>query len=139
MYDTIVVATDGSGSANRAVTHALEQAERFGATLHGIYVVDTKVHAEPAFSNIELATHEIEEYGDHLLDEINERADDLGIEFVSMCCHGRPHQEIISYADGIDADMIVIGFQGLSHTEHETIGSVTERVVRSAGRPILIG
>ena len=34
MYDRILVATDGSADANRAVTHALEQAEQHGAEAH---------------------------------------------------------------------------------------------------------
>lgn len=138
MYDAILIGTDGSPAANRAVVHALEQAERFDAVLHGIYVVDVQRFPEPALSSAELTTHECEEYGQDLLDEIGTRAADLDIDFVSECCHGLPHAEVISYADEVDADLIVLGFQGLSHRRGETIGSVTERVVRAAGRPVLV-
>ena len=41
MHDTAVVATDSSADANRAATHALEQAEQHGAELHAVFVVDT--------------------------------------------------------------------------------------------------
>lgn len=138
MYETVLVGTDGSASANRAVVHALEQAEANGATLHGIYVVDSQRYPEPALSTSELSTHECEEYGQELLDDIEERAHDLELEFVGECCHGLPHEEIVSYADEIDADLVVLGFQGQSHQRGETIGSVTERVVRRCGRPVLI-
>lgn len=138
MYDTILVGTDGSPSANRAIVHALEQAEGNTATLHGIYVVDSQRFPEPALSSSELTTHECEDQGQELLDEIKERAEDLDVEFVSKCCHGLPHEEIVTYADEIDADLVVLGFQGQSHQRGETIGSVTDRVVRRCGRPVLV-
>jgi nucleotide-binding universal stress UspA family protein len=85
MYETILVATDGSTDANRAVTHALEQAEQHGS----------------------------------------ER-------------HGNPSVEIINYADDIDAGLIVLGYHGHSHQTTDNIGSVTDRVVQNAGRPVLV-
>mgnify|MGYP000503482836 CR=1 FL=1 len=138
MYDTVLVATDGSGPGNRAVTHALEQAEQFGATLHGIYVVDTDRYSEPALSSMELETTEAEEWGNQQLQEVSERGDELGIEVVTKCCHGKPYNEIIGYADEIDADLVVLGYQGHSHTETDQIGSVTDRVVQNVGRPVMV-
>lgn len=138
MYDTILVATDGSGPANRAVTHALEQAEQAEATLHAIFVVDTDQYAEPALSSIEIETNAIEDWGQTELDEAAVRGDSLGVDVVTKCCHGKPHVEIIGYSDEIDADLIVIGYQGHSHEDMEQIGSVTDRVVQNAGRPVLV-
>lgn len=138
MYDTILVATDGSADANRAVTHALEQAEQHGATLHGIFVVDTAVHAEPALSSGELDTIAVEEWGDEQLTEIVERGEGLEIEVETYSCHGKPYLEIIEYADEIDADLLVLGFHGQDHTTTDQIGSVTDRVVQNAGRPVLV-
>lgn len=138
MYDTILVATDGSGSANRAVTHALEQAEQHGAEVHAIYVVDTDRYAEPALSSAELETIEIEEWGQQQLGEVVERGEQLGIEVDTQCCHGKPYKEIINYGDDIDADLVVLGYQGHSHTQTDQIGSVTDRVVQNVGRPVLV-
>lgn len=138
MYDTILVATDGSASANRAVVHSLEQAEQFGATLHAIYVVNTDRHPEPALSSSELETTEVEDWGNQELKEIAERGEDLGIEVVTRCCHGKPYREIIGYADEIDADLVVLGYQGHSHTETDQMGSVTDRVVQNVGRPVMV-
>lgn len=138
MYERILVGTDGSPSADRAITHALEQADRHGATLYGIFVVDTSRYGEPALSSDELVTDEIEDMGREYLGELEEQARDLDVEFVRRTCHGRPHEEIINYADDIDADMIVLGYQGQSHTQTDTIGSVAERVVRSGVRPTFV-
>ncbi len=138
MYSTILVATDGSADANRAVTHALEQAKQHGATLHAIFVVDTDRYSEPALSSMELETIEIEEWGDQRLSEIEQRADKAGVDVVTRCCHGKPYREVITYADEIDADLTVLGYHGHSHAETDQIGSVTDRVVQSAGRPVLV-
>lgn len=138
MYETILVATDGSTDANRAVTHALEQAEQHEADLHGIFVVDTDRYHEPALSSLELETNEIEQWGNDQLAEISERAKGLDVDVTTRCCHGKPFVEIINYADQVDASLIVLGYHGHSHAETDNIGSVTDRVVQNAGRPVLI-
>lgn len=138
MYDTVLVATDGSADATRAATHALEQAEQHGATLHAIFVVDTDRYSEPALSSAELETNEIEQWGHQQLEEIDERGEGLDVGVTTQCCHGKPYVEIINYADEIDADLIVLGYHGHSHTETDQIGSVTDRVVQNAGRPVLV-
>mgnify|MGYP006285899409 CR=1 FL=1 len=138
MYETILVGTDGSADANRAVVHALDQAAANGAALHAIFVVDTSRYGEPALSSTELVVDAIEDWGHERLDEVVERADDLDVDVVTRCCHGDPHAEIIGYADDVDADVIVLGYQGQSHESSDHIGSVTDRVVRTAGRPVLV-
>lgn len=138
MYETILVATDGSADANRAVTHALEQAEQHDASLHAMFVVDTDRYAEPALSTTELETTEVEDWGNQELSEIAERGEELDIDVTPKCCHGKPYREIINYADEIDADLVVLGYHGHAHSAGEQIGSVTDRVVQNAGRPILV-
>ena len=49
MIDTIVVATDGSASVQRAVAASLDLAARFEAAVHALYVVDSgEVDSSPA-------------------------------------------------------------------------------------------
>ena len=138
MYDTILVGTDGSANANRAVVQALDQAEEFDAELHAIFVVTTNRHDDPALGTNEHSPAEVETQGQEFLDDIARRAADLDVEFEGHTTAGRPHEEIVSYADTIDADMIVLGYQGHSHSDPRTIGSTTDRVVRTAGRPTLV-
>jgi nucleotide-binding universal stress UspA family protein len=138
MYGTVLVGTDGSAPANRAIVEALEEAERSDATLHAIFVVDRALYDEPALSSAELATDEIEDWGQQQLQEVADRGENLGVEVVTRCCHGTPHAEIVEYADEIDADLLVLGYQGQSHTKSDHIGNVTERVVRNAGRRVLV-
>jgi nucleotide-binding universal stress UspA family protein len=137
MYDRILVPTDGSEPANRAIEHTLALAEQYGATVYVLHVVDTSRYGEPALSSTEIVLHELEERGHELLDEATDMADDRGLTVETKLCHGRPHREITEYADEVETDLIVLGYQGQSHELKGHIGSVAERVVRHAGRPVL--
>lgn len=138
MYDTILLPVDGSDPANRAVEHALDLAERYDAAIYGMYVVDTSRYGQPALSSTELVLTDLEERGNALLEDIAERADNKGIVVEPYVCHGTPPDEICAYADDVDADIIVMGFQGHSHEVSEHLGSVADRVVRQSGRPVLL-
>lgn len=136
MYDTVLVPYDGSDGANRAVEHAFDLAEQYGATVHALFVVDTHRYGEPALSTTELVVDEVTEEGQEMLNRLAERADNEGIEMVTRCCHGHPHTEILDYADEVDADLVLMGYQGQSNRNH--LGSTVDRVVRSGQRPVLI-
>ncbi len=137
MYDTILVPTDGSDPANRAVEHAMTLADRYDATIHAMYCVETHRYGEPALSSSAIVLNKLEERGQSMLEDQRERADTLGIDFEWSMCHGRPWEEIQRCCEKIDADLIVIGYQGQSHRREAKIGSVAERVVRTADTPVL--
>lgn len=135
MYDTVLVPVDGSDSANRAAEHGLEIAERFDAALHVLFVVDTRMYGEPSLSSTEIVVDEVEDHGHSLVDEIADLADNRGIETATRVCHGVPAAEIVEYGNEVDADVVVMGYQGRTH--RHKIGSVVERVVRDGTRPVL--
>jgi nucleotide-binding universal stress UspA family protein len=136
MYDTILLPVDGSDGGNRATEHALELADRYGATIHAMYVVDVSRYGEPALSSVELVVDELEDRGRELLAGLADRADDDGIEVLTEHRHGVPHEEIVAHAEDVDADLVVMGYQGYSHRNR--IGSVAERVSRAGVRPVLL-
>ena len=132
MYDTILVATDGSEAATRATDHALDLASTFDATLHAIYVVDTRRYGKAMLGDSGEATAELEERGRELLGDIETRAD---VDVTVTLREGRPHAKIGEYADEIDADLLVLGNRGLGSGGE--IGSNAERVVRFVDRPVI--
>ena len=135
MYDTILVATDGSEPANRAIEHALDLASRYDANVHVISIVDTSRYNEPALSSTELVIDNLEDYARDLISEATERGETLGIELATEVRHGIPHEEIMAYADDIDSDLTLLGRHGASQTGHH-IGSVADRVVAISDRPV---
>jgi nucleotide-binding universal stress UspA family protein len=138
MFDTVVVATDGSGSAERAVEAALDLAERFDATVHGLYVVDeSEVEATPEEVRDALE-RALATTGGRALKFIREAAAAEGDEeLVTAVRQGDPATEICQYATEHDADVIATGTRG-RHGEHGfLLGSVAEAIVRRAEMPVL--
>jgi nucleotide-binding universal stress UspA family protein len=136
LYDTILVPYDGSDGSNRAVEHAFDLAQQYDATVHGLFVVDTRSYGEPARSSVELVVDEVEDEGHRLLRRVADRAEAQAVAFEHAVTHGVPHDAIVERAAELDADLVVLGYQGQTHEGR--IGSVVERVVRDGGRPVLV-
>jgi nucleotide-binding universal stress UspA family protein len=126
MFDTILVAVDGSKRANEAANEAMELATRDEAAFHGLYVVDTNMLGEPALSTAELSVDAVEDHGHTVLDELRQQASALDLSLVTCVRHGSPKEEIISYAKEVSADLIVLGAYG-DNAGHR-VGGVAEYV-----------
>jgi len=137
MYDTILVPTDGSDPANRAVEHAMELADRYEADVHALYCVETHRYGEPALSSTEIVLERLEEEGAAMLAELADRADNVGIDWTSTVCHGLPWEEIHEKSRRGRRRPDRARLSGQSHQRSSKIGSVAERVVRHADRPVL--
>ncbi len=134
MFDTVVVATDGSESVKRAVDVALDLAGRFGAEVHALSVVDaSEVDASPEQLREELRTA-LETTADAALATVEERTDK---QVITAVRDGRPANEICEYAREVDADLVATGTRGRHGENRLLLGSVAERVVRTSPAPVL--
>ena len=144
MFDTVVIATDGSASAERAVTAALDIASRFDATAHALYVVDAGEIAGSPEAVREEFEQALATSGGRALTFVREAAQadaetasDGTEAVVTAIREGDPAAEICAYAEDIDADVIATGTRG-RHGEHGyLLGSVAEGVVRRSAIPVL--
>ena len=69
--DTILVPTDGSEQAEKAVEVAVNMAREFDSeVVHALFVVDSSIYAEPALSFTEILTDEVQERADELLADL---------------------------------------------------------------------
>jgi len=98
-----------------------------------LYCVETHRYGEPALSSTEIVLERLEEEGAAMLAELADRADNVGIDWTSTVCHGLPWEEIHEKADEVDADLIVLGYQGQSHQRSSKIGE-RRRTGRSTRR-----
>ncbi|GAB6879652.1 universal stress protein [Halorubrum gandharaense] len=139
MFDTIVVATDGSDSVRRAVDVSLDLAARFDAEVHALYVVDAgEVESSPEEVREDLRDA-LDSRGDEALGEVVDAAaeTDADLDVTTATREGRPAAEIGSYAREVDADVVATGTRGRHGENRFLIGSVAERVVRTCPVPVL--
>ncbi|MFW5949976.1 MAG: universal stress protein [archaeon] len=135
MYEHVLVPVDGSDGGSRAVDFAVNIAKQYDSELYAIFVVDRRQYGEPALSSVELMIDDLVDYGQDLLKEIRERAETEKISYESRCSHGIPEEEILDYAEDIDADLIVMGYQGQTHVKR--IGSTVDHVLRDTDRSVM--
>ena len=136
--ETVVVTTDGSDGALAGARRALELAERFGATLHVLSVVDT---SDPVVvdslqgrvvESLETEAHDaIAAVETHIEDATATPTVTTAVR------RGVPHEAIRAYAAQQAADVIVMGTTGQSGLDRLLLGSTTERVLRTTTRPLL--
>jgi nucleotide-binding universal stress UspA family protein len=142
MYDRILLPTDMSAGIDRAVEHAVDAAERYDAALHVLYVVDSEAYSSypgdeyvHEFEGLESA---LEQAGGEAVDAIADRAEAAGLETETVIRHGVPHEEILQYMDAADVDLTIIGSKHRPGEYRRLLGSVAERVVNMAERPVTV-
>jgi nucleotide-binding universal stress UspA family protein len=138
----ILVPMDFSPHAERAFRYATTLAQRFGATLGLLHVVE-----DPFVSGAwspEVYVPNIVELLDGLIASAEQRlaafkqsASALGLTAGTVVITGRPAHDIVEYAKEGGFDLIVMGTHGRTGLSHAVMGSVAERVVRKAPCPVL--
>lgn len=135
-YGNVVVATDGSDAAERAGEHGLNIAERYGANVHVVYVVDTDVYGyqDAPRSIVGLLT----EGGHNATHAIVEQATDRNLAAQGDVLRGDPVEEVLAYTGGVGAGLLVVGTRGRSASGDYLLGSTTAELVRRTSVPVLL-
>ncbi len=136
MYREILFPTDGGPASQAALDHALDHAERYDARLHTLYVVDTTAYAS-LDAGAETVISGLQQEGETALQAVAERAEDANVSVVSEIISGSPYKQLLEYAENAGIDLIVMGTHGRTGLDRYLLGSVTERVVRTADMPVL--
>ena len=136
VYDRILTPTDGSNPSNRGVDRAIELAARFDSTVHALYVVDGSAYSTLEAGS-EVVIDALEAEGEQATDRVADAAAAAGVETTTTVTSGTAYRAIREYADEQAVDMIVMGTHGRKGLDRYLLGSVTERVVRTADVPVL--
>ncbi|MUV88435.1 universal stress protein [Natronomonas sp. CBA1123] len=136
MYDRILFPTDGTEGANAALDHAIDHAVRYDAELHVLYVVEENLPVMEAGQAQLLEALEAE--GERAIDDARDRAKAEGVDSIrGTVAGGSPYRGILEYVDDYDIDLVVMGTHGRRGVDRFLLGSVAEKVVRSADSPVL--
>jgi nucleotide-binding universal stress UspA family protein len=135
MYGTIIVGTDGSETAARAVERAVELASEANATLHVVSAYEpAPAHvARGASGEFDVAT---DFKADAALSKATDRAD-RSLEIKTHAPTGDPADAIIAIAERESADLIVLGSRGMRGARR-LLGSVPNNVSHHAPCDVLI-
>jgi nucleotide-binding universal stress UspA family protein len=109
--EKILIATDGSESAHEAIEFGLELA--------------SEQDAKPIFVHVVPAVDVMPSYG-------------FSMAMPPELLAGNPAEEIVAYADSIDADLIVVGSRGHGRLASALLGSVSRGVLSESKRPVLV-
>jgi nucleotide-binding universal stress UspA family protein len=138
----IVVGTDFSAEADRAVQRAASISKQLGAELHLIHVVhplDLYVGSELSFS---FQTHYQQVQQELIKTQLDILAcklrEQFNITVQTATRIGRAHAEIANYANSAMAGLIVAGAQGEHSLFEKLLGSTSARLLHIAKCPILI-
>ena len=140
MYDTIVVGTDGSATAARAVEHAATLAVLTGAHLHiamAAPAIPMLVAPDMVIATAEWGTA-TEQVTRVALESAAEIATAAGAEATTHQLAGDPADALLSLCDDLDADLLVVGSRGIHGARRFLLGSVSSRCAHHADRSVLI-
>jgi nucleotide-binding universal stress UspA family protein len=143
MYDRILVASDLTKTSDPAMRAAIRLAREQRASLTLLHV-SAHHHASDhwlvSFFDDELKAYraaverEVAHAREQLATSAKALAGDSPIAPEVVVLHGRPADEIAAEAARRNVSLIIVGTGG----RNAHIGSVAERVVRVAGRPVLV-
>jgi nucleotide-binding universal stress UspA family protein len=135
----ILVATDFSDVADRALERGIDLARQLKADVLLVHAYEIPVFGFPdgalimpdVGARVAMAAQQE-------LDALVARYADRGVPLRTILRMGTPWDEINDAATTESADIIVVGTHGRSGLARALLGSVAERVVRTAKHPVLV-
>ena len=144
LWKTLLVPHDFSSSANHAAAIARDESKLHNARLVLLHVIDLPTAIKPDTVIVPDATGapvNVREYAvssaeAHLQDIVERLAKD-GVTATPFIRVGNPVDEITRFVEEEKVSLIVMGTHGRTGLQHLLVGSVAERVMRTATCPVL--
>ena len=137
---TVLVPVDFDEPSERALDYALGLARRLDAAVIVMHAYEIPVYGFPdgaVVATAEVAAR-ISAGLQVALDAMVAKRSTSGIHVTSLLRDGRAWEEVGKAAEEVRADLIVIGTHGRRGLSRVFLGSVAEKVLRTATRPVLV-
>jgi nucleotide-binding universal stress UspA family protein len=136
----ILLATDGSPTAERATETAIEHAKAFGAPLLIVSVWDVRyepigIAYGPVMPDIDHVGHT---QAQKIVEKAATKAHAAGVQTDTIIRRGTPVYQICAIADEHDPMLIVLGSHGWGSFKRVLFGSVSTGVLHHAKQPVLV-
>jgi len=150
----ILYTTDLSKNSAYAFRYAINTAQKHGAQIHILHVIETappsteglletvlshdkleKVRQETKESLIRQIENRLTEFAKR---ELKDDPDTLERVATIMVRIGDPAEEILKKAEGTNCDIVIMGTHGKGLIEHTFLGSVSEKVLHRISKPVYI-
>ena len=148
MIKKIIVPIDGSEHSNRALSYALDLAEKYSAEIKLLSVAQPVIAMGPLYSiqpmmspsNTTMYVKEIEAAHKKMLEKALKNAKETKpqIKISKQLVNGRPAERIVEIANKESCDLIVMGSRGAGGIKEFFLGSVSDRVADEASCPVLL-
>lgn len=137
----IVAAIDQSEDAQDVIAEGTRLADAFDVPLHVIHAVDSTEFAQLQRAHVSSTPEEADvlsrsEVARERARELVGEGGDDSLEVVGL--DGEPADSIVEYADENDAQYVVLGGRDRSRAGKALFGSVTQSVILSLDRPVVV-
>jgi nucleotide-binding universal stress UspA family protein len=143
MFRSIVVGTDGSETAKKAVREAFELAKTVGARLDIVSAYEPvsgqrlKEESREVPQDVQWMVNPREDV-EATLEGAREEIGDAGVEVETYAREGDPADAILDVAEERNSDLIVVGNKGMTGAKRFLLGSVPNKVSHHAPCSVLI-
>jgi len=141
MFERILYPTDFSDVSMKAVNYVKQLKDAGAKEVTVLHVIDERTLVVPdVFSGIDFMAieNELMRIAEEECNRIVAEFLDKGLNAKFRVEKGIPFLEILKAAQKEDVSLIVIGSHGKSNIEEMLLGSVSEKVIRKAVRPVLV-
>jgi len=143
--DTVLVPVDGTDRSERAIAHALPIADRYGAELHVLHVIDEVVATGLEQGDIEAdsVANEHRAFMGAVREQVRADGHDVSLSqstvfgYSASSLSRHPVNVVLDAAEDIEADFIVIPRQSTMDEPGAMLGKVAEYVLSYASQPVL--
>jgi nucleotide-binding universal stress UspA family protein len=143
MFRSIVVGTDGSETAGKAVNEAIDLAKSLGASISLVSAYEPvpkarlREEARQTPSDLQWMVNPREDV-DSTLSDAADLVRGAGLEVETFAREGDPADAILDVAEERGADLIVVGNKGMTGARRFLLGSVPNKVSHHAPCSVLI-
>jgi len=135
----VLVPTDFSELSHKAVEKAVELAQRFGAKIDLVHVLEPPPYPEFGYVHVPMKEGALRKMAEDHFEKLRKDIPPLAdlIDYTPVRTGNAPY-EIVQAARQLNSDLIVIGTHGRTGLKRLALGSTAEKVVRHAHCPVLV-